>query len=95
MLANTIMRCDVIVKLDKINIPSIWVIHESWPQDKLEYYAQEVFLRKNLTAKKIKEAFRVCSRIVFPSTMQKLLYKGLYQDDAAITVYNGIVSIDM
>ena len=90
MLANTIMRCDVIVKLHEINVPSIWVIHESWPKDKLEYYAQEVFLRKNLSAQKIKEAFRVCKRIVFPSTMQKLLYKGLYSDEAAVTVYNGI-----
>ena len=90
MLANTIMRCDVIVKLHEINIPSIWVIHESWPKDKLEYYAQEVFLRKNLSAAKIKEAFRCCKRIVFPSTMQKMLYKGLYSEEAAVTVYNGI-----
>ena len=90
MLANTIMRCDVIIKAHDMKLPTVWVIHESWPQDKLDYYAKEVFLRKNLGAEMIKLAFRVCNCIVFPSNMQKGLYKGLYRERAAHTIYNGI-----
>jgi glycosyltransferase involved in cell wall biosynthesis/5'(3')-deoxyribonucleotidase len=90
MLANTIMRCDVILKAYRMRLPTVWVIHESWPQDKLDYYAKEVFMRKNLGADMIKEAFRVCNCIVFPSNMQRGLYKGLYRERTARTIYNGI-----
>ena len=90
MLANTIMRCDVILKAFQMRLPTVWVIHESWPQDKLDYYAKEVFLRKNLGADMIKEAFRVCECIVFPSNMQRGLYRGLYREKTARTIYNGI-----
>eukprot|EP00924_Labyrinthula_sp_SR-Ha-C_P016704 augustus_masked-scaffold_6-processed-gene-12.38-mRNA-1 protein AED:0.22 eAED:0.24 QI:0/-1/0/1/-1/1/1/0/726 len=90
VIANTIMRSDVIVEAKQMDIPAIWMIHESWPKDKLEYYAQEVFLRKDLTFKKIATAFEQAECVVFPSTMQKKLYQGLYRPEAAKTIYNGI-----
>ena len=42
MLANTIMRCNVVILAAKMSLPSVWVIHESWPQDQFDYYAKEV-----------------------------------------------------
>ena len=90
LVANTIMRSDIVTLASRMELPTVWVIHESWPQDKLEYYAQEVFLRKDLTADIIKTAFAKTDCVVFPSEMQKNIYKGLFRPDAGATVYNGI-----
>lgn len=90
LLANTIMRSDVVTLASQMSLPTVWVIHESWPQDKLEYYAQEVFMRKDLTAAIIKGAFAKTDCVVFPSEMQKNIYKGLFRPGVAATVYNGI-----
>ena len=35
VLANTIMRCNVVALCARMGIPSVWVIHESWPQDQV------------------------------------------------------------
>mmetsp|Transcript_18109 Transcript_18109/g.22313 ORF Transcript_18109/g.22313 Transcript_18109/m.22313 type:complete len:630 (-) Transcript_18109:2505-4394(-) len=90
VLANTIMQCDIVLLAKSINIPTIWMIHESWPRDKLEYYAQEVFLRKDISSEKIESAFKIAECVVFPSQMQMQLYHGLYRPEAAKTIYNGI-----
>ena len=90
MLPNTIMRCNVVLLAAEMGVPSVWVIHESWPQDQLDYYAKEVFLRKDVDANMIRRAFATAGRIVFPSDMQKGLYDGLYRPGAAHTIYNGI-----
>ena len=90
VFANTIMRCDVVNLAHKMGLPTLWVIHEAWPQDQLEHYANEVFMMKSLSADMIKEAFANCGCVVFPSNVQKDIYKGLYKEDAACTVYNGI-----
>ena len=42
MLANTIMRCNVVCLASEMSLPSVWVIHESWPQDEFDHYAKEV-----------------------------------------------------
>lgn len=90
VFANTIMRCDTVNLASRMGLKTVWVIHEAWPQDQLDYYAKEVFMMKNLEAKHIKEAFKVCGCIVFPSDVQKSIYDGMYRPEAAITVYNGI-----
>jgi len=90
VFANTIMRCDVVNLATRMGLRTVWVIHEAWPQDQLDYYAKEVFMMKNLEAAHIKEAFRNCGCIVFPSDVQKSIYEGMFRPDAAITVYNGI-----
>ena len=28
-----------------VRMPSVWVIHESWPQDQLDHYAKEAAFR--------------------------------------------------
>ena len=66
------------------------VIHESWPQDQLDYYAKEVFMCKDISAATIREAFSLADTIVFPSSMQRSLYDGMYRPGCGITVYNGI-----
>eukprot|EP00960_Hanusia_phi_P052587 761544-Hanusia_phi.AAC.2 len=90
VFANTIMRCDVVNLSHKLGLPTVWVIHEAWPQDQLDYYAKEVFMMKSLSSEMIKEAFSKCGCVVFPSNVQKDIYKGLYRPNAALTVYNGI-----
>jgi len=90
VFANTIMRCDVVNLSHKLGLPTVWVIHEAWPQDQLDYYAKEVFMMKSLSSDMIKEAFSKCGCVVFPSNVQKDIYKGLYRPNAALTVYNGI-----
>lgn len=90
LFANTIMRSDIVTLASRMELPTVWVIHESWPQDKLEYYAQEVFMRKDLTADVIKTAFSKANCVVFPSEMQKNVYMGMFSPSAAATVYNGI-----
>ena len=82
LVANTIMRSDVVTLASQMALPTVWVIHESWPQDKLEYYAQEVFMRKDLTAAIIKGAFAKTDCVVFPSEMQKNIYRGLFRPSA-------------
>ena len=90
MLANTIMRCDVVSLAHSMSLPTVWVIHEAWPQDKLDYYAQEVFMMKTLGSKQIKQGFADCGCVVFPSNVQKKIYEGLYAPEAGVTCYNGI-----
>lgn len=51
LVANTIMRCDIILMADKLRMPSVWVIHESWPQDQLDHYAKEVFMCRSESVK--------------------------------------------
>ena len=90
LLANTIMRCDIILMASDLGLPSVWVIHESWPQDQLDHYAKEVFMCKDIDSAVIKKAFAAAGTIVFPSDMQRHLYDGLFRPEAGITIYNGI-----
>jgi len=90
IVANTIMRCDVVLLAAEKHIPSIWVIHESWPQDQLDHYAKEVFMCKDIDAQIIRRAFAAAGTIVFPSNMQGHLYDGMFKPGAGITIYNGI-----
>ena len=90
LLANTIMRCDIILMAADLGLPSVWVIHESWPQDQLDHYAKEVFMCKDIDSKVIRKAFAAAGTIVFPSDMQRHLYDGMFQPEAGITIYNGI-----
>ena len=90
LLANTIMRCDIILMAADLALPSVWVIHESWPQDELDHYAKEVFMCKDIDARVIRKAFAAAGTIVFPSDMQRHLYDGMFRPEAGITIYNGI-----
>lgn len=90
LLANTIMRCDIILMAADLQLPSVWVIHESWPQDQLDHYAKEVFMCKDIDSKVIRQAFKAAGTIIFPSDMQRHLYDGMFQPDAGRTIYNGI-----
>jgi len=90
LLANTIMRCDIILMAAELQMRSVWVIHESWPQDQLDYYAKEVFMCKDIDACIIRKAFAAAGTIVFPSDMQRHLYDGMFRPDAGHTIYNGI-----
>lgn len=90
LLANTIMHCDIILMAAELKMPSVWVIHESWPQDQLDHYAKEVFMCKDINSTVIRKAFAAASRIVFPSDMQRHLYDGMFKPEAGLTVYNGI-----
>lgn len=90
LLANTIMRCDIILMAAELQMPSVWVIHESWPQDQLDQYAKEVFMCKDIDAAVIRKAFAAAGTIVFPSEMQRDLYNGMFKPQAGLTIYNGI-----
>ncbi|CAK9050368.1 Putative 5'(3')-deoxyribonucleotidase [Durusdinium trenchii] len=90
VLANTIMRCDIILMAAELQMPSVWVIHESWPQDQLDHYAKEVFMCKDIDAAVIKRAFAAAGTIVSPSDMQRHLYDGMFRPEAGHTIYNGI-----
>lgn len=90
LLANTIMRCDIILMAAELHMPSVWVIHESWPQDQLDHYAKEVFMCKDIDAAVIRKAFAAAGTIVFPSDMQRDLYNGMFKPQAGLTIYNGI-----
>ena len=90
LLANTIMRCDIILMAAELKMRSVWVIHESWPQDQLDHYAKEVFMCKDIDSTIIRKAFAAASTIVFPSDMQRHLYDGMFKPQAGLTVYNGI-----
>jgi len=90
LLANTIMRCDIILMAAELKMPSVWVIHESWPQDQLDHYAKEVFMCKDINSAVIRKAFAAAGTIVFPSDMQRPLYDGMFKPDAGMTIYNGI-----
>ncbi|KAA8495531.1 Capsular polysaccharide biosynthesis glycosyltransferase CapM [Porphyridium purpureum] len=89
-IANTIMTTEVIIAGKELGIPTLWVIHEAWPQDQFEYYAKEVFLMSHLDADKIRQSFAEATRIVFPAVIQQHCYDGLYQESAVRVIYNGI-----
>ena len=90
LATNTIMRCDIILMAAELQMPSVWVIHESWPQDQLDHYAKEVFMCKDIDAAVIRKAFAAAGTIVFPSDMQRDLYNGMFKPQAGLTIYNGI-----
>ena len=95
LIANTIMRSDVVIMAKKVGLSTIWVIHESWPREKIAYYAQEVFMQKDLSAEVVKRAFQLANCIVFPSKVQMDVYQGLYSELSAKTIYNGISLKDL
>ena len=88
LLANTIMRCDIILMAAELQMPSVWVIHESWPQDQLDHHSKEVFMCKDIDAAVIRKAFAAAGTIVFPSDMQRDLYNGMFKPQAGLTIYN-------
>jgi glycosyltransferase involved in cell wall biosynthesis len=90
VLANTIMMADVVVLAESKDVPTAWVIHEAWPPEKFEYYAKEVFMMSHIDSEIIRKAFSLCSRIVFPSNVQRDIYEELLQPGCAETIYNGI-----
>lgn len=89
-VANTIMTTEVINASKELGIPCLWVIHEAWPQDQFDYYAKEVFLMKHLDGEKITSAFKNASKIVFPAKVQRRCYEGLFSQENARVIYNGI-----
>jgi len=90
VLANTIMRADVVVLAEEIGLPTAWIIHEAWPPEQFEYYAKEVFMMSHIDSTLIKQAFDVCHRVIFPSNVQREIYKSLLRDGCVETIYNGI-----
>jgi len=89
-LVNTIMRAEMVTLCRELNLPVMWVIHEAWPRAEFEYYAHEVFMMKHLDREVIEKAFRQAQKIIFPSDVQMRLYEGLFKQNRARTIYNGI-----
>lgn len=89
-IANTIMTTEVINAAKEMHVPSLWVIHEAWPQDQFEYYAKKVFLMSHINEHAIKTAFSNASKIVFPAEVQHRCYDGLFSPGSARVIYNGI-----
>eukprot|EP00871_Galdieria_phlegrea_P001733 jgi/Galph1/2560/GphlegSOOS_G1194.1 len=89
-LANTIMQAPVILAAAEMKIRNVWVIHEAWPKDQIEYYCKEVFLMKHLNADIIIEAFSKANKIVFPAKVQENCYEDLIESSQASVIYNGI-----
>lgn len=90
VLANTMMRAEVVCLAKEVSVPSLWVIHEAWPRDQMKEYAEKTFLTSHITPDVIGEAFTKASKIVFPAHVQRQLYDGLFDDARASVVYNGI-----
>jgi glycosyltransferase involved in cell wall biosynthesis len=89
-LANTIMQAPVILAASQIQLTNVWVIHEAWPKDQIEYYCKQVFLMEHLDTQVIMEAFRKADKIVFPAKVQENCYEGLFEPPKASVIYNGI-----
>lgn len=89
-IANTIMTTEVINASRELNVPCLWVIHEAWPQDQFNYYAKEVFMMTHLDEEAIRGAFSNASKIVFPASVQRKCYEGLFKPENARVIYNGI-----
>ncbi|GMH41898.1 hypothetical protein BSKO_09808 [Bryopsis sp. KO-2023] len=89
-IINTIMRPEAVIAADKAGVPSMWVIHEAWPQDQFEYYAKEVFMMTHLDGDAIRSAFAVADRICFPAKVQRSCYEGLFEAKRGRVIYNGI-----
>ena len=90
LIANTIMRAEAVIAAAELGRPSLWVIHEAWPQDQFDHYAKEVFQMSHVDGDLIRSGFRAASRIVFPANVQKTCYQGLFEEHRAQVVYNGI-----
>ncbi|GAB0489537.1 hypothetical protein MMPV_000757 [Pyropia vietnamensis] len=90
VVANTIMSAPVVNVASMMKLPTLTVIHEAWRPKEMDYYAKEVFLMPHLGKAEITAAFAAASRIVFPAEVQKRCYDGLYKEEAASVVYNGI-----
>lgn len=88
-LANTIMQAPVILAASQIQLTNVWVIHEAWPKDQIEYYCKQVFLMEHLDTQVIMEAFRKADKIVFPAKVQENCYEGLFEPPKASVIYNG------
>lgn len=91
-IANTIMTSEAVRGCDDLNIPCLWLIHEAWPHDQLDYYARDVFLMppQVLDGTVIKAAFKAADRIVFPAHVQRKCYQSLFEPHRASVIYNGI-----
>ena len=42
VIANTIMRAEVVEACAALKVRHMWIVHEAWPKDEFEYYAKEV-----------------------------------------------------
>lgn len=89
-IANTIMTTEVINAAKELEVPCLWVIHEAWPKDQFNYYANEVFMMTHLDEDAIRAAFANASKIVFPAKVQRRCYDGLFKPENARVIYNGI-----
>lgn len=89
-IANTIMTTEVVHAARDLGVPCLWVIHEAWPRDQLDYYAKEVFMMTHLNAATIVGAFANASKIVFPARVQRRCYEGLFDEGKSRVIYNGI-----
>lgn len=91
-LANTIMTSEAVRACRDLDIPCLWLIHEAWPHDQLDYYARDVFLMppQVLDGSVIKKAFKAADRIVFPAHVQRKCYESLFEPERASVIYNGI-----
>lgn len=94
VLANTIMRAEVVSLCQEAGLPYVWVIHEAWPREQFDHYAAKVFQMEHISPTVIRDAFRNATpdtgAVVFPAAVQRDLYKGLVPDETCRVVYNGI-----
>lgn len=90
VIANTIMTTEVINASHELGVPCLWVIHEAWPRDQLDFYARDVFRMTYLSGKAIVEALGHATRVVFPTEVQRRCYDELVESERSRVIYNGV-----
>ena len=72
-VCNTIMTAHNVLELDRVGIPSMWILHEWWPGQML---VDELSKRndKNTSPEIVKKALEVCKRTVCVCNNQLKLY---------------------
>jgi len=73
-ICNTIMTAHLVNSLADVGIPSMWILHEWWPEEML---VEELTKRndKHTTPEVVKRALDVCARTVCVCKAQHELYK--------------------
>jgi glycosyltransferase involved in cell wall biosynthesis len=89
-IVNTIIRSEATVIVSELKIPSLWIIHETWPIADLERMMSGIWKWEWPTKNTILDAFNKCQKVIFPADATQKCYEDILQNNKSHVIYNGL-----
>ena len=92
VIINSLMMARAVIECVKLDIPHIFIIHESWLPEKMNYYLNDLWNIDGITDEEIFQALKTSNQVVYPAKFLEDIYGSLVCSNRRKTIY---CTIDM